>query len=435
LGIDRTCFSPAVQAKIVYAGSKNTSYVEAADNLHELMDLAISDKEVRRVCKPIGSERCVERDAATAAYEAMPLVERKGIPIGVAAPDLAVVGVDGGRLQVIDADDDVDTKTDADADVDADANEEAFDDGREECPNNGRHWREDKIGLLMTMTSDEHEADPCPEIPETFVNPLRILKLTRELKKRSAAAKDASAEEGSSEPEDPLVEESPEWKPPKVKTKALVATRRPWLEFALMVAAAAWQKGFYGALRKAFLGDGAAANWTLWRNHFSSFVPILDFIHALSYVFGAAMAGREFADGWACYVRWIAAVWQGRVDEVIAALAERQLELGMWETSDPATAPRRIVGRALEYLRNNRERMKYAEYRRAGLPVVSSYVESAVKQFNYRVKGSEKFWTEDGAEEMLQLRGDQLSDDRPLDAFWERRSAKATGQRPYKKAA
>ena len=40
-----------------------------------------------------------------------------------------------------------------------------------------------------------------------------------------------------------------------------------------------------------------------------------------------------------------------------------------------------------------------------------------MKQFNYRVKGSEKFWTEDGAEEMLQLRGDQLSDDRPLVLF------------------
>ncbi|HEY2909895.1 MAG TPA: hypothetical protein VGI99_06595, partial [Gemmataceae bacterium] len=89
-----------MQAKIVYAGSKNTSYTEAADNLRELMDLSISDKEVRRVCKPIGSERCVERDAATAAYQALPLVERKGVPAGVTAPDLAVVGVDGGRLQV-----------------------------------------------------------------------------------------------------------------------------------------------------------------------------------------------------------------------------------------------------------------------------------------------------------------------------------------------
>ena len=408
-----------MQAKVVYAGSRNTSYSEAADNLRELMDLTISDKEVRRVCKPIGAERCVERDAATAAYEALPLVERKGVPDGVTAPDLAVVGVDGGRLQVIDAADDDDD--------DADANDA---DDRAGCPNNGRHWREDKIGLLMTMTSDEHEADP--EIPETFVDSLRILKLTRDLKTRSA--KRDAAEEESAESEE-STEEAPEWKPPKVKAKSLVATRRPWLAFALMAAAAAWQKGFYGAARKAFLGDGAAANWTLWRNHFSSFEPILDFIHALSYVFAAALAGREFADGWACYVRWIAAVWQGRVDEVIAALTERQSELGMWETSDPATAPRRIVGRALEYLRNNREQMKYAEYRRAGLPVVSSYVESAVKQFNNRVKGSEKFWTEDGAEEMLQLRGDQLSDDRPLDAFWQRRSAKATGQRVYRKAA
>src|SRR6185437_12112510 len=194
-------------------------------------------------------------DAATAAYEALPLVERKGVPDGVTAPDLAVVGVDGGRLQVIDAADDDDD--------DADANDA---DDRAGCPNNGRHWREDKIGLLMTMTSDEHEADP--EIPETFVDSLRILKLTRDLKTRSA--KRDAAEEESAESEE-STEEAPEWKPPKVKAKSLVATRRPWLAFALMAAAAAWQKGFYGAARKAFLGDGAAANWTLWRNHFSSF--------------------------------------------------------------------------------------------------------------------------------------------------------------------
>ena len=42
--------------------------------------------------------------------------------------------------------------------------------------------------------------------------------------------------------------------------------------------------------------------------------------------------------------------------------------------------------------------MRYQEYRRQGLPITSSYVESAVKQFNARVKGTEKFWTEQGAE-------------------------------------
>ena len=30
------------------------------------------------------------------------------------------------------------------------------------------HWREDKIGLLMTMTSEESTTDPCPTIPETL---------------------------------------------------------------------------------------------------------------------------------------------------------------------------------------------------------------------------------------------------------------------------
>src|SRR5437870_2493731 len=83
------------------------------------------------------------------------------------------------------------------------------------------------------------------------------------------------------------------------------ATRRPWAEFGPMVAQQAWQRGFFQAGRQALVGDGAANVWTLWRNHFSSFVPILDIIHAISYLFAAAMAGRPFAAGWPCYVRWI----------------------------------------------------------------------------------------------------------------------------------
>ena len=40
----------------------------------------------------------------------------------------------------------------------------------------------------------------------------------------------------------------------------------------------------------------------MWRNHFSSFVPILDFIHALSYVFASATAGRSFENIWSLCV-------------------------------------------------------------------------------------------------------------------------------------
>ena len=66
---------------------------------------------------------------------------------------------------------------------------------------------------------------------------------------------------------------------------------------------------------------------------------------------------------------------------------------------------------------------------------MSSYVESAVKQFNYRVKGTEKLWREAGAEEMLQLRADYLSDGDTMGEFWQRRQTCETGQARYRHAA
>ena len=52
----------------------------------------------------------------------------------------------------------------------------------------------------------------------------------------------------------------------------------------------------------------------------------------------------------------------------------------------------------MSYVTNNRDKMNYPEYRRLGLPVSSAPVESAIKQLNRRVKGTEKFWTAEGVE-------------------------------------
>jgi hypothetical protein len=128
-------------------------------------------------------------------------------------------------------------------------------------------------------------------------------------------------------------------------------------------------------------------------------------------------------------------VWAGEVERVIAELAGRQQELGPAAADAPATSPVQVVARALGYLQNHKDRMRYADYRRQGLPIVSSYVESAVKQFNYRVKGTEKFWRETGAEEILQLRADYLSDDQPMEGFWQRRQATEPGQARYRRGA
>jgi hypothetical protein len=455
LGIDRSEHSLAQQAKIVYAGSNNTSYEQGDTDLLRLAEMKVGANQVRRLCKQIGVERCQERDKAVAEYQALPLVERKGVPKGMSAPKVAVVGVDGGRLQIfnrsVKANPQISSEPSADSataipqanpEPSPQANPEPLpdpelsDDHPDERENNGQHWREDKIGLLMTMKSVVYASDPCPEIPKTFVNPLRIMKLARELEKQVPAEQEAAKAGTDADAEqEAYIDASTEWERPEVESRRLVASRRVWESFGPMVATRAWQWGFFQALRRAFIGDGASNNWTLWRNHFSSFTPILDFIHALSYVFAAAMAGRGFSEGWACYVRWIEWVWQGRVDKVLEELAVRQTELGLPTKEESANSPRQVVARALEYLGNNVTRMKYAEYRREGLPITSSYVESAVKQFNYRVKGTEKFWNEKGAEEMLQLRADFLSDDQPLDDFWKHREANESGQRRYRKAA
>jgi hypothetical protein len=407
--------------KIVYAGSNNTSFEQGSKDLSKLAEVEVSAKQVERVCKRIGEERVAERDEAVKAYQELSLAERKATPAGVTAPALAVVGCDGGRLQILDR---TGAKVEAEAASDAE-------DGRR-----GQHWREDKIAVLQTMQSEVAASDPCPEIPECFVDPTRIMKLTRELKKQALPSEEAVKE--SAEPEvgaEALAEERSQWEPPEVVEKRLVGSRVRWPDFGPILATMAWAWGFFGAERKAFIGDGSDNNWTIWRNYFSSFVPILDFIHALSYVFASAMAGRNFAEGWPIYEQWIRWVWAGEVAQVIAALAQRQLELGTPQESDGDTSARQIVAHALTYLQNHQSQMQYAAYRQQGLPITSSYVESAVKQFNQRVKGTEKFWSEEGAEAILQLRADHLSDDAPLERFWQDRQAEQTGQRRYRKAA
>ena len=64
--------------------------------------------------------------------------------------------------------------------------------------------------------------------------------------------------------------------------------------------------------------------------------------------------------------------------------------------------------------------MKYPEYRRLGLPISSAPVESVMKQVNRRMKGTEKFWLEGGAEAIVQLRAAHLSEDGRVDRYWAR---------------
>lgn len=171
---------------------------------------------------------------------------------------------------------------------------------------------------------------------------------------------------------------------------------------------------------RAFLGDGLNWNWSIWKTHFPTFTPILDFIHTIQYLYCAAMAHcDDEPSGWETYQAYAALCWQGKVDEVIDQLQQRCAEHDIdWSKKRADDDPWQPVTDAIRYFTNNRKRMDYPAYRAAGLPVTSAPMESLIKQVNSRVKGTEMFWDDPaGAESILQVRAAALCDDDRLDLY------------------
>ncbi len=106
-------------------------------------------------------------------------------------------------------------------------------------------------------------------------------------------------------------------------------------------------------------------------------------------------------------------------------------ELGPPPPDDGDTHPRRIVSESLTHLQNQQGRMQYAKYRQAGLPITSAHMESTIRKINCRIKDNENFWSEPGAEDLLQLTADHLSTSQPMTAFWQSRHPQQTGQRSH----
>ena len=403
--------------KTVHLATKLPSFQSARDSVAQTLEVELSTKRVERLTERIGCERVTQRELSIAEWETLMLVEKLAAPPGIKAPAVVCISADGGRMQ------------------------------RCDLPSTAQsHWCEDKIGALFELRPNPHESDPCPQIPDKFLDVAKMDEVTREIKSGvpKVAANEACLANAAVSIDDKvnaagavasLTREAIVMEPPIIEHRDVIASLADSTTFGKQLAARAWSLGFAGALLKAFIADGSSSNWGLWQREFKhqNYVPILDFIHALTYVFSAAMAGRSHAAGEPIYRRWITCLWQGEVQQVIAEVATRATELGPLPADASTTDPRQIVADTLTYLTNQQSRMKYPAYRQAGLPITSSPIESTVKQINHRVKGSEKFWSATGGEALLQLRADQLSDTAPLDLFWTNRTRQATGTRNYKK--
>jgi hypothetical protein len=379
-----------VLRKVVRSAVREPSFREAAEAVAELAEVTISDRQLDRIARELGEQLRAQRDEQVERFQAGTLEPRVAT-----RPAVAVVEVDGGRLQI-----------------------------RGEGEGPGAHqaaWREDKIAILATMSRVVSECDPEPELPACFRDRAYVEKVIGAIGGTGPMGPPApEVDEPAVLPIPAATGPAAPRETPEPAVRTYVATTAPVDHFGPMVAAEARRRNFAAAAARAFLGDGSAWIWGLHRRYFPTFVAIVDFLHALAHLFTAAKAVTADTDGrWELFQAWAEACWRGRVDALIVELrtwCETQIGLGGCPLEQLADDdPRRIVARVLGYLEGNRERMDYPRYRREGLPWTTSHVESTVKVFNRRVKGSEKFWSEAGAEAILQLRAAFLSEDGRLD--------------------
>jgi hypothetical protein len=368
---------------MTFAAAETRSFERAVLVMKHVGDQPVSAKTIERVVHDVGWELAARRDADPKAADA--LAQRPEGP-----PDLAVVECDGGRIRT-----------------------------REPGHGPGVHhttegWRETKNACLIRARRKTFDDDPQPEPPECFCDPKHVAKIAETEALSVAAPRPASSPEATvnERPEGAPPVGAADWRPQRL-VRTVLSSLACSKDFGKQMAREAKRRRFFEAPARAFLGDGLPWNWSIWKQHFLDFTAILDFIHVLSYLFLAAKAVHPKADdAWSQYLVWMRGGWKGEVAQVLAELQQWQAKLGTPLKETPEHDPRQVIARTRTYLENNQKRMGYPEYRRQGLPVTTAWMESLVKEVNYRVKGTEMFWNDpEGAEAILQVRAAALCDD------------------------
>lgn len=365
--------------RITVLAAETRSFARAEKTARDGAGLEVSAKTIERVVHDVGRELEQRRDAHPKSGEGLAQCPEE-------PPGLAVVECDGGRIRT---------------------REPGHGPG---VHRSGEGWREDKNACLIRAKHRVFPEDPQPEPPACFCDAKHAAKIAQ-TEALSVAAPLPNVRQGVAEDGQPDVC-GEDWRPKRLVRTVLSSVANSE-RFGRQMAREAKQRRFHEASARAFLGDGLAWNWSIWKEHFSDFTPILDFIHALSYLYVVAKAIHPQAeDAWEQYLVWMRGCWQGEVAQVLEELRMWQGRLGTAPPEAPEHDPRCLVAKTITYLEHNRSRMNYPEYRRQGMPVTTAWMESLVKEVNYRAKGTEMFWNDpEGAEAILQVRAAALCDD------------------------
>ncbi|MCX6005328.1 MAG: hypothetical protein NT082_06620 [Chloroflexi bacterium] len=390
-------YSPDILRKIIYAGAHTSSSFEyAQQNLTTLAEFPISTSHIQRLMVTIGREFGQVNYQNDNFFDDMPKQDPATIRV-------AAISVDGGRTQL-----------------------------RQEDAGAGVHnpsWVETKVGCLQVLESCKHTADPHPDLPTIFKNKTSVQCIVEGIKGTRKTQTPVSALEviDSDHPQSDSVPQKESNKrdasyAPTVLKKLVIADIDHAESFGLAVYNKVHVCNLHTLERKAYLGDGDRKLWTIFEDNFRAeqWTPILDFVHAVEYAYeGAKLITATEDQCWAKYIDFITLLWQGKSLTVVRRLHKATDELKsskknkLKETVDKIDTLTSIAN----YFQHNISKMDYPTYRTNGLPISSCHVESLIKQFNIRIKSSEKFWNKTSVKGILKIKSSILSNDNSWNMF------------------
>src|SRR5712691_6788773 len=182
--------------------------------------------------------------------------------------------------------------------------------------------------------------------------------------------------------------------------------------------AEAVRRGLTRAVKVIVLGDGAPWIWGIAEEHFPGAIPIVDLYHAREHLVSLAKIAYEVDS--VRWKQWLAARVQqldaGEIESLVISL--RRLRSQGGTVRDP-------TDKAIDYFQTNRQRMRYADFRRQGLFVGSGVIEAGCKTIiGQRLKRSGMHWTVRGANAIIALRCCRMSG--RWEEFWYNRSARTS---------
>lgn len=185
-------------------------------------------------------------------------------------------------------------------------------------------------------------------------------------------------------------------------------------EFAPRIYAEAIRRGLEKAERVCVIGDGALWIWNIADEQFYGATQIIDLYHAREHYWNIAKLffenDKQRLSQWTEERRM--ELDQGDVGKVIAAIKK---------LSPLCNETKKLVEREINFFEKNRDRMRYAEFKKQKLFVGSGVLEAGCRTVvGQRLKQSGMHWTVNGANNVVALRCSCLSN--RWEDYWEHRA-------------